>query len=102
MSQYSKTIETVFEIALTELKDTNPAARKLLDIIAFLNPGSISAALLSPSIAIDASYTTNSELNFRYVPRMGKIQVVVTKAFTQPYRNKSFSAQTAVSSKKAR
>lgn len=43
---YEKSLDKVFEIALHELQERNENARKLINILAFLNPDSIPESLL--------------------------------------------------------
>ena len=50
--EYEKRLESVFDIALTELAQASPKARNLVDIMAFLNPDSISEAMLMENLTI--------------------------------------------------
>lgn len=57
MKHYEKTLGTVFEIALKELP---PASRKLINILAFLNPDSIpEEILLSPHEDKEVKFLSN-------------------------------------------
>lgn len=44
--EYEKRLESVFDIALSELAQASPTARNLIDIMAFLNPDSIPEEML--------------------------------------------------------
>lgn len=46
VQEYERRLENVFDIALTELSNSRPKARQLIDVMAFLNPDSIPEALL--------------------------------------------------------
>ncbi|KAL2819508.1 hypothetical protein BJX63DRAFT_11883 [Aspergillus granulosus] len=54
-SQYGKALEAIFTLALQELEQKNPDAKRTLDILAFLDPSSVPRSLLFPLLDNDES-----------------------------------------------